>query len=155
MNRSSENSLIRVACEPGSSILEAVHQFAVTYTHARFRSSIADQISVAAYELLANGLSYGSVTCDVVFELRQSEQALVVVVSNRTIPSRLRVLTTHAARLVENPELVYTEEIRRSLDGGGLKPMLGLARIAHEAGMTLDVSSTDGAVALVSASCRA
>jgi hypothetical protein len=51
-----------------------------------------------------------------------------------------------------NSEQTLTDEMRRSVMGGP-RPMLGLARVAHEAGMGLDIG-IEGRRVTVTAFCR-
>ncbi len=134
-----EGSLLRIACESGSDVIEVVQTFLVSYGKLRFRPAVAERVCVAAYELLANGLSYGSVTQEVTFELFQRDRIVEIAVTNDAIPSRLRMLAAHVAKLRDGAEAVYLEELKRSVAGGYPRAMLGLARVVHEAQMGLDV----------------
>jgi hypothetical protein len=132
--------LLRIACEPGSNVLEVVQSFLASYTELYFRPAVAERVCVAAYELLANGLNYGSLNREVTFELLQRGSSVEVVVSNEAIPSRLRMLAAHIEKLRAGAEATYLEELKRSVTGSGSRAMLGLARVVHEAQMGLDVA---------------
>jgi hypothetical protein len=134
-----EGSLVRIACESGSDVIEAIQSFLVSYGKLRFRSAVAERVCVAAYELLANGLNYGSISHEVTFELFQRGRVVEVAVTNDATPSRLRMLAGCVAKLRDGAEAVYLEELRRSVAGGFPRAMLGLARVVHEAQMGLDV----------------
>ncbi len=134
-----EGSLLRVSCEPGSKVLEPMLHFLNEYSKARFVPGVAERVSVAGYELLANGLNYASVNSEVVFELWKRQSELQVVVTNEAIASRVRMLTGHYQKLKAGAEAVYLEELRRSVSGGFPRPMLGLARVAHETKMALEI----------------
>jgi hypothetical protein len=135
-----DGALLRIACEPGSNVLEVVQSFLAAYTPLRFRPALAERVCVAAYELLANGLNHGSTYRDVIFELSQSGSSVEVAVSNEAVPSRLRMLAVHIEKLRAGAEAVYLEELKRALGGAGPRAMLGLARVVHEAQMGLDVA---------------
>lgn len=133
------DSLLRIACDPGSDALDVVQPFIVSYVELRFRRALAERVSVAAYELFANGLGYGSIDRQVTFELFQRGSLVEVAVSNDAGPSRLRLLAAHVERLRDGAEAVYLEELKRSLAGEAPRAMLGLARVVHEVQMGLHV----------------
>ena len=145
--------LVSIHCAPGSDMLEATHAFLTAYAASRARPLIAQRLSLAAYELLANGLNYGSVSGDVTTELVEARSQIIVRVSNDAIGARVQMLSDHVARVRANAEATVLEEMRRSVSGGMPRPMLGLARIAHEAAMLVDVSVRDRRVT-VTASAR-
>jgi hypothetical protein len=124
---------------PGSEMLEATHAFATSYLTNRLQPQVAQRVSVAAYELIANALAYSTMSEDITFEVFESERQLAIRVSNQTISARISMLTEHAAKVRQNPEQAMTDEMRRSVSGGP-RPMLGLARVVHEAGLSLEVS---------------
>jgi hypothetical protein len=148
-----EGSLLRVSCEPGSKVLEPMLHFLNEYSKTRFVPGVAERVSVAGYELLANGLNYASVNSEVVFELWKRQSELQVVVTNEAIASRVRMLSGHFQKLKSGAEAVYLEELRRSVSGGFPRPMLGLARVVHEAKMALDVVVNGDTKVTAMASC--
>jgi len=147
-----DRPLVTVVCDAGSNVLEATHSFLTAYAASRMRSHVVQRLSVAAYELLANALNYGSVTGDVVIEFFHARSVATIRVSNDAIPARIQKLAEHAARVQENAANAFVEEMRRSVAGGMPHPMLGLARLVHEARLMLDVNVEDRRV-VVSASC--
>jgi len=146
-------SLLRVICTAGSGALEYTHAFVTAYTADHLRGAIAQRLSVGAYELLSNALNFGSVSSDIVIELIESETLVGVRVTNDAISARISMLTEHLLKLKNNAEQTYLEELRRSVTGGIPRPMLGLARVAHEVGLTLDVQVQERRVS-VTAQCR-
>jgi hypothetical protein len=132
-------SLARIALSPGSELLEATHAFATSYVASRLHPQVAQRVSLASYELVANALAYGTMSEDILFELFETEHQVAIRVSNQTISARISMLTEHVAKVRANPEQALTEEMRRSVTGGP-RPMLGLARVVHEAGLALEVS---------------
>ena len=146
-----DRPLVTIVCEAGSDVLEPTHQFLTAYAATRVRPHVAPRLSVAVYELLANALNYGSVTGDVVVEFFYTRTMAIVRVTNEAIPARIQMLTEHAARVRENAEGLFMEEMRRSVSGGIPHPMLGLLRVVHEAGLSLDVDVKDRRI-IVSAS---
>jgi hypothetical protein len=143
---------VTVVCDTGSNVLEATHSFLTAYAASRVRSHVAQRLSVAAYELLANALNYGSVSADVIVEFFHARSVATIRVSNDAIPARIQKLIEHTARVQEDAANVFVEEMRRSVSGGMPHPMLGLARLVHEARLMLYVNAEDRRV-VVSASC--
>ena len=129
-------TLVSVTLDAGSNLLESVHAFITQYATGRFTSSVAQAISVAAYELLENALSYASLTAPVTLQLISNEGEPEVCVSNVAVPSRLNVLRELLDALSRDAQGVFVEQMRRSIVGHQ-RATLGLARIAHEANMQL------------------
>ncbi|HKO51621.1 MAG TPA: hypothetical protein VJV79_28120 [Polyangiaceae bacterium] len=146
-------TLVRVICTAGSGALEYTHAFVTAYTADHLRGAVAQRLSVGAYELLSNALNFGSVSSDIVIELIESENMVGVRVANDAIAARISMLTEHLLKLKTNAEQTFLEELRRSVTGGIPRPMLGLARVSHEAGLTLDLQVQERRVA-VTAQCR-
>lgn len=149
----SGRSLIRVLCTAGSGALEYTHAFVTAYAADHFRGAVAQRLSVGAYELLSNALNFGSVSSDIVLEVLESESIVGVRVSNEAIQARISMLTEHLLKLRTNAEQTFLEELRRSVTGGIPRPMLGLARVTHEVGLTLELQVQDRRVS-VTAQCR-
>ena len=144
---------MRVICTAGSGALEYTHAFVTAYTADHLRGAVAQRLSVGAYELLANALNFGSVSSDIVIELIESDNLVGVRVTNDAIAARISMLSEHLLKLKTNAEQTFLEELRRSVTGGIPRPMLGLARVSHEAGLTLDLQVQERRVA-VTAQCR-
>jgi hypothetical protein len=149
----SGRSLIRVLCTAGSGALEYTHAFVTAYAADHFRGAVAQRLSVGAYELLSNALNFGSVSSDIVLEVVESDSIVGVRVSNEAIHARISMLTEHLLKLRTNAEQTFLEELRRSVTGGIPRPMLGLARVTHEVGLTLELQVQDRRVS-VTAQCR-
>ena len=145
--------LVRVFCSPGSDSLEGTHQFLSGYTKTRFRMQIAQRLSVAVYELLANALNYSSMAEEVMVELMELPDSAAIRVMNETIAPRISMLSEHVGKIRVNAEATLVEEMRRSVAGGPVRPMLGLARVVHEASLQLDVA-VEGRRVTLTASCR-
>jgi len=146
-------TLVRVICTAGSGALEYTHAFVSAYTADHLRGAIAQRLSVGAYELLSNALNFGSISSDIVIELIESESMVGVRVSNDAIAARVSMLTEHLLKLKTNAEQTFLEELRRSVTGGIPRPMLGLARVAHEAGLALDLQVVERRITMT-AQCR-
>jgi hypothetical protein len=146
-------SLFRVLCNAGSGALEYTHAFVSAYAADHFRGAVAQRLSVGAYELLSNALNFGSVSSDIVLELFETDSVVGVRVANEAILARISMLTEHLLKLRTNAEQTFLEELRRSVTGGIPRPMLGLARVTHEASLTLELHVQDRLVS-VTAQCR-
>jgi len=146
-------TLLRVICTAGSGALEYTHAFVTAYTADHLRGAVAQRLSLGTYELLSNALNFGSVSSDIVIELIESDSMVGVRVSNDAIAARISMLTEHLLKLKTNAEQTFLEELRRSVTGGIPRPMLGLARVSHEAGLTLDLQVNERRVS-VTAQCR-
>ena len=145
--------LVRVLCSPGSDSLEGTHEFLSGYTKNRFRTQIAQRLAVATYELLSNALNYSSMAEEVTIELMELPDFAAIRVANETIAPRISMLNEHVGKIRVNAEATVVEEMRRSVGGGPVRPMLGLARVVHEANMQLDVA-VQGRRVTLTASCR-
>jgi hypothetical protein len=145
--------LVRVLCSPGSDSLEATHQFFSGYAKSRFRPQIAQRLSVAAYELMSNALNYSSMADEVTIELLDLPEMAAIRVANETITPRVGMLTEHMGKIRSNAEATLVEEMRRSVAGGPVRPMLGLARVVHEANMELGCVVNERRVTMT-ASCK-
>jgi hypothetical protein len=146
-------TLMRVVCTAGSGALEYTHAFVTAYTADHLRGAVAQRLSVGTYELLSNALNFGSVSSDIVIELIESDTMVGVRVSNDAIAARISMLSEHLLKLKANAEQTFMEELRRSVTGGIPRPMLGLARVTHEVGLTLDLQVQDRRIS-VTAQCR-
>jgi hypothetical protein len=148
-------TLVKIVCSPGGDALEATHRFIENYAQNRFSTQVAQRVSLAAYELLANAFNFGLLSADVTIELATSESRVEVSVTNDAIAARIEMLSAHVEKLSHDAAGTMMEEMRRSVGGVGARAMLGLARIAHEAGLDLVVRVDGGRRVTVKASGRA
>jgi len=133
-------TLVQILCSSGSSLLEPTHAYLTAYCTARFGARSSEKLGVAIYELVANAIAYGSLG-DVVVEILEGTVSPGVRVTNDTTSARIGMLNAHVAKLRVDPAKTLLDEMRRS-SAGTVRPMLGLARVVHEAGCRLDVSVT-------------
>jgi hypothetical protein len=145
-------TLVLIRCAPGSDVLEPTHAYLMAYASARFGARIAERLGVAAYELFSNAMSYGTLS-DVCLELIDSGSGGAVRVSNTTTQARLSMLRAHLEKLDKDGAGALSNEVRR-FAAGGPRPMLGLARVKHEAGLHLDVDVTDDRVTILARDMR-
>lgn len=141
-----EPAVVMITSRSHDDVLEYTHKFVTAYSRRRFRSGLVEPVSLATYELLGNALNYGSVLGEVAFQLIDSSRFVIVSVSNETVQVRIDMLCTHLERLNKDPESTFLDEMRRSVSGGITRPMLGLARLVHEAKLLLDVYVNGGRV---------
>jgi len=129
------NPLLRLVVASGSSMNEEIHRFIQAFCRSRYRTSIAERFGTAGYELFVNALEYGTISRPVMMELREQSGRIELAVNNETIPARLRMLEERLNVIRRDPKAAYLEEMRRSVNGGYPRAMLGLVRIAHEVGL--------------------
>ena len=134
--------LVRLMFTPGSSPLEATHTFLNAYLAERVQPAAAQRVCLAAYELLSNATSFATLGSDVVLEILQRSSRLCVRTSNNTIPARIAMLRQQLDKLHNDAEETFVSELKRSMGGGMGRPMLGLARIAHEVGLLLELDTS-------------
>ena len=120
-----EPAVASIALRLGGDSLEFMQAFVFKYAERRFMSRFVEPLGVAAHELLANALNYGSVTGDVILQIHERPS---IRVSNDTVPARIDMLVAQLARLNKNAETTFVEEKQRSMTGSLMKPSLGLAR---------------------------
>jgi hypothetical protein len=137
--RAGDAPLIQVSWD-NSPVLEEFLRFVNAYARGRFSNSMAERLTLATNELLDNALRYGSLAREFSYRLDQDSSTLSVTVRNRTVQTRIDMLTAQLKRLETSPEQVYTSELERSATSGGRRSMLGLARIRHEAEMQLELA---------------
>ena len=143
-------TLVRIRCETGWSVLEEVHRFLAVYAQGCFTLTAAERITVAAHELLENAVNYGSISAGIVFELRRRRGRFAVSVSNAAVDARITMLQQRVAELQDvDPSEAYLEELRRASSSEVYKPMLGLIRVRNEAAMALEVKVDDRNVEVI------
>jgi len=146
-----EEVLVRLMFTPGSSPLEATHTFLNAYLAERVAPAAAQRVCLAAYELLSNATNYATLGSDVVLEIVERIGKVSVRASNNTIPARVAMLRQQLEKIQGNPEETFVSELKRSMIGGVSRPMLGLARIAHEVGLTLELEISGDRVTVTAA----
>lgn len=146
-----EEVLVRLMFTPGSSPLEATHTFLNAYLAERVAPAAAQRVCLAAYELLANATNYATLGSDVVLEIVERIGKVSVRASNKTIPARVQMLRQQLERIQGSAEETFVSELKRSMTGGTARPMLGLARIAHEGGLALELDTSGDRVTVTAA----
>ena len=91
------------------------------------------------YELYSNALRYGTVSGEVRLELHKCEGGVRVITVNHATEGHIWRLSQHVRRLQRNAAVVYDKELSQLSDEAPRSPMLGLVRVAHEAGLKLEL----------------
>jgi hypothetical protein len=144
---------VRIACDAGADSSQLL-SFLSGYAAGKYPAHLAQRLSVAACELIENGLSYCSVANEVVFEMLEDDGTIAVQVTNHSVPARLARLQDQLAKLRTDAAGTYAEEMKRSLQGNLQRSMLGLARVVHEARMDLTVEESPNGRVIVIARCK-
>jgi hypothetical protein len=137
-----EQVLVRLMFAPGSSTLESTHSFLTAYTADRLPAAVAQKVSLAAYELLSNAMNYASLSSDVVLEIVQHSDKTIVRTANDAIAARIAMLREQVDKIRTDSEGAFVQELKRSMKGGHSRAMLGLARVAFEVGLKLNLEAT-------------
>jgi anti-sigma regulatory factor (Ser/Thr protein kinase) len=136
----SEQSLLSMRLVPSLQVVDAFRSFAVVYLTRRFSRQLGDKLGTVCHELLENAVNYCAPNTDVDVELcTNSSGTIEIRVANECSDEHATTLHERVQQLVgTNTAELY----RRALRGSpGVKSMLGLVRVRHEAGMTMEVVS--------------
>ena len=129
--------------------LAYTHAFVTAYCQRRFRTGVADALTLAAHELLENAISYGSVSRHVLFEILEKPGSASIRVTNETTPARLDMLRAHIEKMATKGDALMLEQMKRTIGMRHGRPMLGLARVVQEAGLALELYVTRGRVTVL------
>lgn len=138
--QASEQALLSMRLVPSLQVVDSFRAFAVVYLTRRFSRQLGEKLGTACHELLENAVNYGSPNIDVQVELRTSSSGTIEIwVANECSEERANALHDRVQQLIaSNTAELYRMALRGS---PGVKSMLGLVRVRHEAGMTLEVVS--------------
>jgi hypothetical protein len=109
-------------------------------------STVAERVQLASQELLENAVKYSAEVDarDVELEIIREPEHIVVGVLNHAIPAATRLLEAELARLrVMAPEAAYLWAFERVAEADIGSNRMGLARIRHEGGFSLDMTYAD------------
>jgi hypothetical protein len=107
---------------------------------------------VVVHELLENAVKYGDLSTNIEVEVRMAPSGMrfAIRVSNRASAARVLTLREEVERISRiTSEQAFLDSIRRASGRPSGNSMIGLARIAHEGGVTLLVEETSGVVSVV------
>jgi len=132
-----EEPLISIGAPADPSLLEPTYAYLSAYCFANFSPPIAQRLNVAIYELYANALRYGVESSQVRIELRRVGGGARLRVRNLTAAPNRERLEQQIERVHADPSAAFTGEMNRFAGACEPPPMLGIVRIAHEAGLPL------------------
>jgi hypothetical protein len=107
---------------------------------------------VVAHELLENAVKYGDLSNNIEIEVRMpaSGMRFMIRVTNRATSARLQTLREEVERIAKGAaEQAFVDAIRRASGRPNGNSMIGLARIAHEGGVSLSIDELQGVVSVV------
>ena len=131
--------LISIGAPADPALLEPTYAYLSAYCFAVLKPQVAQQLNVAIYELYANALRYGSQSGEVRLEIWKGPEGAGLRVSNSIDAAQLARLQQQVARVQSDPESAFSVEMNRFAGASQPPPMLGLVRVTHEAGLSLDL----------------
>ncbi|HRI63902.1 MAG TPA: ATP-binding protein [Polyangium sp.] len=145
---SNEQVLLSMRLVPSLQVVDTFRSFVVVYMTRRFSRQLGDKLGTACHELLENAVNHGTSGLDVHVEVRtNSSGGVEILVANECVEERANALHERVQQLVgTNTAELYRSALRGS---PGTKSMLGLVRVRHEAGMTLEAASEGAQVVVV------
>lgn len=120
-------------------MLEPTYAYLSAYCFAVLPPQVAQKLNVAIYELYANALRYGSADGEVRLELWRSGNGAGLRVSNQAEAAQLERIKQQVKRVQDDASAAFSVEMNRFAGASQPPPMLGLVRVAHEAGLSLDL----------------
>lgn len=136
-----ELPLVSIGSPPDPGMLEPTSAYLSAYCSACLPPRVAERVNVAVYELLANALRYGSPAGEVRVELRRAGRGVELSVENSAEPEAVARLRAQLARVKAGADAAFQAEMSRLSGEGQPAPMLGLVRVAHECGLSLELSA--------------
>ena len=144
--------LISIGAPADASLLDPAYAYLSSYCFALFPPRVAERLNVAIYELYSNALRHGAKEGEVRLELRRDGDSASLRVTNFAQPSNVSRLARQVALVRENAEAAFNGEMERFGGESQPPPMLGIVRVAHESGLTIELT-VDGARVDVSTRC--
>lgn len=135
---------LSIGMPASEALLEPTYAYLSAYCFAVFGPGVAQRLNVAVYELFANALRHGSGQGDVRIELRRFGSGVMLLVSNHSSPAQVDRLRKHVERVQCSPKAAFNREMSRFETATDPAPMLGIVRVAHEAGLALHLRVEDG-----------
>jgi anti-sigma regulatory factor (Ser/Thr protein kinase) len=122
--------------------IEPLRQYIDLAARGRGYNGTADKLNIVAQELLENAVKYGDPGSDVELELRiDPGKGVEIRVSNKAHRSRVVLLQKEFQRVQsESAKEAFTKALQRLQRLPDGATMLGLARMAMEANVNLEVS---------------
>lgn len=132
--------LISIGAPADASLLDPTYAYLSSYCFAQFSPRVAERVNVAIYELYSNALRYGSSEGEVRLELRRDGESARLRVTNFAQPTNVARLLRQVALVRENAEAAFNGEMERFGGNSQPPPMLGIVRVAHESGLSIELS---------------
>jgi hypothetical protein len=139
---------LSIATPASESMLEPTYAYLSAYCFAVFGPAVAQRLNVAVYELFANALRHGTPGSEVRIELYRAGRGAVLTVQNRASEPQRSRLRRQIERVQADPSGAFQNEMNRFVGASQPAPMLGIVRVAHEAGMPLELGIEDDVVEL-------
>ena len=131
--------LLSIGSPAEPALLEPTYAFVSAYTGVCLPPQVAHRLNVAVYELYSNALHYGSSAGEVRLELRSVEHGVRLTVINHAEPHQLARVRAQIVRIQADPDAAFSGEMNRFASASQPPPMIGLVRVAHECGLTLEL----------------
>lgn len=141
--------LVSIGTPADPALLEPTYAYLSAYCFACLPPLVAQRVNVAIYELYANALRYGTERGEVRIELRREHGRVELRVANFAEPSHVERLKAQVGRVQEDASATFGGEMSRFNDQSEPAPMLGIVRVAHEAGLPLELFCEHERVELV------
>ena len=139
MNQKSDrDTLIQVRTQATPEVTDPLRELVIVVARTRFTPTIAQRLGLATHELVENAVLYGSLGSELEYALsfETRSRTVSIQVSNAAVASRANALAATIQHLSStSPKEAFEASLRATAASGRAK--LGLARIAHEAGMAL------------------
>lgn len=151
--RAASLPLISIGAPADPALLEPTYAYLSAYCFACLPPQMAQRLNVAMYELYSNALRYGTGRGEVRLELWRAGGGVKLCIANFAEPAQIDRLKQHITRVQEDPGAAFSGEMNRFEGASQPPPMLGIVRVAHEVGMSLDLRCDDERVE-ISTSCE-
>jgi hypothetical protein len=143
LERRPETLVVYVRFLPSWNHIEPLRLYIDVAVRSKTRNGMADRATMVAHELLENAVKYGDPTADVELQVYIAElgSAVDVRVSNKAHPSRVAILEREFQRTRgDSAREAFARALQRLQKLPNGTTMLGLARIATEATLQVEVS---------------
>jgi hypothetical protein len=134
-----EVAMLSIGAPADLALLEPTYAYVSAYTAVCLPPRVAERLNIAVYELYGNALRYGSRSGEVRLQLRGVGGGVRLTVVNHAAPHQLERVRAQLARVQADPDAAFTGEMHRSASASQPPPMIGLVRIAHEAGLSVSL----------------
>jgi hypothetical protein len=131
--------LVSLGAPADPALLEPTYAYLSSYCFACFSPRVAQSLNVAIYELYANALRYGTSRGEVRLVIRRESGRISLSVQNFAEPSHIERLKAQIGRVTADSGAAFGAEMERFASGSGAPTMLGIVRVAHEAGLPLEL----------------